>query len=144
TGLARDGIDTGTVESSFNTIEFSLRENNTGSYPRGLSLMLRSLTTWLYDGDPFIPLEFEAPLASIRERLASGDRYFEGLIDRFFLQNDHRTTLVLRPDPDQGSRETAAEEARLAAVRAQMTPDDIRAVIDNTERLKELQEAADP
>ncbi|MBK5102316.1 MAG: insulinase family protein, partial [Desulfobacteraceae bacterium] len=50
--LARKGIDPLTVDAGLNTIEFLLRENNTGSFPRGLSLMLRSLTTWLYEGDP--------------------------------------------------------------------------------------------
>lgn len=41
--LAKDGFTTEAVEASMNTIEFSLRENNTGSFPRGLSLMLRSI-----------------------------------------------------------------------------------------------------
>ncbi|GAB4115318.1 MAG: insulinase family protein [Roseiflexaceae bacterium] len=142
--LADDGIDPAAIEASFNTVEFSLRENNTGSYPRGLSLMLRSLSTWLYDGDPFEPLLFEAPLAAIRRRLEAGEHYFEDLIARFFLQNNHRTTVVLRPDAEQSSRERAAEEARLATVREQLSADEIQAIIENTARLKELQEAADP
>lgn len=142
--LVRDRIDPGTVEASLNTVEFYLRENNTGSYPRGLSLMLRSLNTWLYDGDPFVPLEYEAPLAALKQRLASGERYFEGLIEQLLLNNTHRTTLVLRPDQEQGTREKAAERARLDAVQATMGPDDLQAVIANTARLKELQEAADP
>lgn len=41
--LAEEGFDSEAVEASMNTIEFSLRENNTGSFPRGLSLMLRSI-----------------------------------------------------------------------------------------------------
>lgn len=41
--LAEEGFNTDAVEASMNTIEFSLRENNTGSFPRGLSLMLRSI-----------------------------------------------------------------------------------------------------
>lgn len=42
-GLAEKGFDSDAVEASMNTIEFSLRENNTGSFPRGLALMLRSI-----------------------------------------------------------------------------------------------------
>lgn len=41
--LSEEGFDSDAVEASMNTIEFSLRENNTGSFPRGLSLMLRSI-----------------------------------------------------------------------------------------------------
>ncbi len=38
--LATQGIDPQTTEAAMNTIEFRLRENNTGSFPRGLNLML--------------------------------------------------------------------------------------------------------
>src|SRR5262245_9551395 len=41
--LARDGIERPAVEASLNTFEFSLRERNTGRFPRGLALMLHSL-----------------------------------------------------------------------------------------------------
>ena len=50
--LAEDGIDPGTVEASLNTFEFSLRERNTGSFPRGLALMLHALTYWLHGARP--------------------------------------------------------------------------------------------
>ena len=43
--LADEGFDTDAVEASMNTIEFSMRENNTGSSPRGLSLMLQSIVS---------------------------------------------------------------------------------------------------
>lgn len=46
--LAEEGFDTDAVEASMNTIEFSLRENNTGSFPRGLSLMLRSIVRFIF------------------------------------------------------------------------------------------------
>src|SRR6185312_16583482 len=41
--LVKDGIDPLTVEASMNSFEFALRENNTGSFPRGMALMFRSL-----------------------------------------------------------------------------------------------------
>jgi hypothetical protein len=44
--LAKDGFDKEAIEAAVNTIEFSLRENNTGRFPRGLSLMLRSMSSW--------------------------------------------------------------------------------------------------
>ena len=41
------------IAAAMNTVEFRLRENNTGSFPRGIAVMLRALTTWLHDDDPF-------------------------------------------------------------------------------------------
>ena len=45
--LAEEGFDSDAVEASMNKIDFSLRENNTGSFPRGLALMLRSIVSTL-------------------------------------------------------------------------------------------------
>jgi Zn-dependent M16 (insulinase) family peptidase len=140
TRLVQQGIDPDTIAAALNTVEFRLRENNTGSFPRGLSLMLRCLTSWLYDGDPITRLAFDAPLQAIKERLQSGEPYFENLIKQYYLDNQHRVTVILEPDPELGKRREAAEQARLAAARAAMTPDDLQKVHETTLELKRLQE----
>jgi len=138
--LVRDGIDPDMTAAALNTIEFRLRENNTGSFPRGISLMLRALSTWLYEDDPFKLLAFEAPLAEIKSRLAADSRYFEKLIQTHLLDNLHRTTLRFQPDPELGRRFEEAETTRLASVREGMSADELNACVANTKRLKELQE----
>jgi len=141
--LARDGIETEAVEASLNTIEFRLRENNTGNFPRGLSLLLRSLTTWLYDGDPITPLAFEGPLDKIKEHIASGEKYFEGLIQSYFLENPHRTSVILKPKPGLSEHEKIAEKNRLANIRSAMSENELRDVLEDTSRLIKLQETPD-
>lgn len=141
--LARDGLDPDAISAALNTVEFSLRENNTGSFPRGLSLMLRSLGSWLYERDPLEPLRYEAPLAAVKEAAAQGERIFEGLIREFLLKNSHRTRVLLRPDPDQAARDAAEEQARLDAARAAMSEADLDAVIADTLALKQIQESPD-
>ena len=140
--LAKDGIDPDTVQASLNTTEFRLRENNTGSSPRGLNLMLRSLSTWLYDGDPFAPLAFEAPLEALKQRAAAGG-YFESLIDKYLLTNPHRSTVFVRPDASQAEREEAEEAARLAQVRTSLSDADMTRIATEAEQLKARQEAPD-
>ena len=142
--LVSKGIDPLTVEAAVNTIEFRLRENNSGHYPRGLLLMLRSLTTWLYGGDPLALLAFEKPLSAIRTRLASGPGLFEEMIREFFLRNRHRTTLVFRPDPALRAALAAEETERLDRARSRMDPGEIRDLVENTRTLKRLQETPDP
>lgn len=141
--LARDGIDPETVAASLNTVEFSLRENNTGQFPRGLFIMLRVLTTWLYDDDPFKLFAFEAPLAEIKTRLAADPRYFETLIRTHLLDNPHRTTLRLKPDPELGRRFEEAEKKRLAEVRATLNESQLAKLAEQTKKLKHRQETPD-
>ncbi len=141
--LAENGIDPQTIEASLNTIEFSLRENNTGSFPRGLSLMLRSLTSWLYGGDPLAPLIFETPLTAIKARIAAKERFFEAMIRRHMLQNQHRTTVILEPDPNLAQQEDAVEKERLTKARAAMGKEDLQKLIENTLELKRRQVTPD-
>src|SRR5690606_3769139 len=134
--LAEEGIDPEMIEASVNTVEFSLREYNTGGFPRGLAMMLSALTTWIYGHDPLAPLAFEAPLNAIKARLAKGERYFEQLIEQYLLDNLHRTTVILEPDPAVREQDEAEERARLEAARAAMQDDDVQAVIENTKKLR--------
>ncbi|HEY8595933.1 MAG TPA: insulinase family protein [Devosiaceae bacterium] len=141
--LAAEGIDEGAVTAALNTLEFQLRENNTGSYPRGLVMMFRALGPWLHDRDPMSALEFEGPLETVKAKIAEGG-YFERIIRRHLLDNAHRTTVVLRADPDLAETEAAEERARLEAVRVEMDAAGLEATVEMTERLKALQEATDP
>ena len=140
--LAVDGIDAATIEAAVNSIEFRLRENNFGAFPRGIVLMLRCLKLWLHDHDPLAALAFEPPLTSIKAQIAQGG-YFEHVLGREFLHNSHRTTLLLVPDPRQADREAAQEAERLAAVRARMSSHDLLALTELTRTHKQLQETPD-
>jgi Zn-dependent M16 (insulinase) family peptidase len=142
-GLAGRGIDPLTVEAALNTVEFHLRENNTGSFPRGIVFMLRALRSWLHGRDPLTPLAFAEPLAAIKGRIAGGDRYFENLLRRYFIDNPHRTVVLLKPDHAQAEREAKEEEAHLAQVRAGMSAADVNGVVEATRTLKENQERPD-
>ncbi|MGE5464834.1 MAG: insulinase family protein, partial [Syntrophothermus sp.] len=142
--LVRDGIDPDTVAASMNTVEFRLRENNTGGYPVGLALMLRVLTTWIHDEDPFKLLAFEQPLNEIKRRLAEDPRYFEKLIRTHLLENVHRTVLRLKPDPELGRRFDEDEKARLAKIRESLNESQIAKFVETTQKLKLRQETPDP
>jgi Zn-dependent M16 (insulinase) family peptidase len=142
--LARSGPTPELVEAAVNSVEFSLRENNSGRFPVGLSLMLRALTTWLHGGDPLAPLAFEAPLAAVKTRLAAGEPYFETLIRRWFLDNTHRVTIILAPDAQLDARREAEEQARLAALAASMDKQALAETAARAEALARLQAAPDP
>jgi hypothetical protein len=142
--LADEGIEPDMIEAAINTVEFRLRENNTGPYPRGLILMLATLVTWLHDGDPLAPLYYEAPLQAIKDKLAAGERYFETFIKTYLIDNSHRATVILEPDTEIRKREEADEQKRLQQAFEAMSKVERQAVIDNTIRLRELQEHPDP
>ncbi|MCL2123098.1 MAG: insulinase family protein [Desulfovibrionaceae bacterium] len=141
--LAKNGITPDAVEAAVNSAEFALRENNSGRFPRGLAAMVRSLSVWLYDGDPLAPLCYEAPLASVKKRLARGEKLFETLIRTWLLENSHRATVLLTPDPGLAQRREEAENARLRTVYARCTEEERKERIAGTQQLRALQAQPD-
>ncbi|RZC45631.1 hypothetical protein C5167_038585 [Papaver somniferum] len=144
--LAEEGFDAEAVEASMNTIEFSMRENNTGSFPRGLSLMLRSIGKWIYDMDPFEPLKYEKPLTALKARIAEeGPKaVFCPLIEKFIINNPHLVTVEMQPDAKKASLDEAAEKEILEKVKAGMTEEDLAELARATQELRLKQETPDP
>ncbi|KAK4747804.1 hypothetical protein SAY87_014390 [Trapa incisa] len=144
--LAEEGFDTDAVEASMNTIEFSLRENNTGSFPRGLSLMLRSIGKWIYDMNPFEPLKYEEPLMALKKRIAKegSKAVFSPLIEKFILNNPHLVTVEMQPDTEKAAQDEAFEKEILEKVKASMTEEDLAELARATMELRLKQETPDP
>ena len=140
--LASNGIDPATVEAGLNTIEFRLRENNYGTFPQGLATMLRSLSTWLYEADPTLLPAFESPLGQVKENLKSGG-YLEGLIRRYLLENQHRSVVLLRAEPELAAKETEEEAAKFDEIKSSLSPDDARRVIEDARTLQRIQSSPD-
>ena len=141
--LAANGIDQATVEATVNSLEFRLREMNTGGAPRGLVYFTSALSDWLHGRDPLDALKYEEALAALKSRLASGEPVLEDRIRSLILDNTHRVSVLLKADTEQGARDAKAERETLDAARAAMDADRVNQVIETTKRLKALQNAPD-
>jgi len=140
--IVATGVDPAQIQASINTIEFALREQNTGGFPRGLSLMIGLANAWLYEQDLLNALRYESALAIAKQRLQDPQRIGQ-LLQSLLLDNPHMLELVVEPDATLNDRLDAQEAAELAAVEATLTPaqrDDINAV---AQRLAEWQETPD-
>jgi presequence protease len=141
--LALNGVDKENIAAAINTLEFNLRENNTGSFPRGLALMLRTLSSWNYNRDPLALLAFEKPLNAVKARLEASQPYLEHLIEEYLINNAHRVTVILNPDPQLSEKRAAAERKRLDQEREKMSDEDVRKAIEDMRELNRRQEEPD-
>lgn len=140
--LHREGIDTGMVNAAIHSIEFWSRLNTTG-YPWGFFYMLKVMNTWIHDGDPLSQIAFESTLNAIKPSTADKNRFFEDLIEKYFIDNPHMTCLILKPDVSFLEKEKDAEGKRLAKIKGRLSSADIQVLIDNTMELKTYQERKD-
>ncbi len=136
-------IESSFIEAAMNSIEFALRENNSGRFPRGLSAMLRSLRTWLYDADPLMPLLWEQHLQSIKQRITSGEKIFETMIKTWFLDNNHRSTVLLQPSLTLAKQRNDKEEMQLAELKKNLSSEKLKNLIQETQTLLEIQKKPD-
>ncbi len=137
--LIAQGIDKTLLQASINAMEFKLREADFGLLPRGLIYGLRSLRTWLYDGDPNIYLRYEDDLQAVKDGLNSG--YFENLLQKYFIDNPHKVLITLSPDKNIAKKRDAEQAAKLAEVKSKMTDAEIAAVIETAKNLKIRQQS---
>ena len=141
--LAQEGVGADHIEAAINSVEFALREKNTGRFPVGLAVMLNALTTWLHDADPLAPLQFEEPLAVIKDKVAQGERLFEEFISRWFLENPHRVTVILAPDVALSATMEKEEKERVASRVEKLSETEQRVILKEAEELLEWQAKAD-
>lgn len=142
--VQRRGFDADDVESAVNTVEFQLREFNTGSTPRGISIILETLNKWNYDFEPKSALAFEDALGELKGKIADGSPFFQSLIKNYLLDNNHRVVLELYPDNTLGQKEVQSEKDRLSIIKKSFTPAEYQKIVDEAKSLEQLQSTEDP
>jgi len=142
--VVEEGFSEDAIAASMNTIEFQMREFNTGSFPKGLSLMLGSMREWVYDRNPTEGLKFEEPLADLKESIAKdGAKVFTDMINEMLLENSHRTTVEMFPSKSLEAEQLKEEKDRLAKIKESLKEEDLQNIIAKTAELKKLQASED-
>ncbi|WP_251861993.1 insulinase family protein [Clostridium sp. Marseille-Q2269] len=139
--LVREGIDKKLIESSINLKEFSLREADYQGYPKGLIYNMKSMESWLYDEEPTMHLKYEDVLQKIKSALSSN--YFEDLIEKYILNNNHYSILVVRPEKGLEERRIENIRKKLKEYKESLTDKELETLIQQTNKLKERQNEKD-
>ncbi|MFO7831988.1 MAG: insulinase family protein [Desulfuromonadaceae bacterium] len=137
--IAATGFSQERIDAAIHRMELANREVTGGSFPYSITLLLRILGPWLHCDDPTSALKFDTHFERLRADVAKGG-FFEGLIQTWLLNNQHRITLCLRPDQDQGAREQKHERERLEEIKATLTPAQKQALVEQAQQLQQNQE----
>ena len=141
--IIQDGFNAEKIEASLNSTEFHLRELNTGSRPRGLTIMTEMLKNWIYDRDPLQEVRFEEELQILRDHLQEDPNYLAKRLQEYLLENKHRVTLTLSPKPGLNTtKQTQAEEA-LRARKEALSTTQVEHLVRQTRELVDHQSRGD-
>ncbi|TBR40808.1 peptidase M16 [Marinomonas agarivorans] len=142
TKIVNDGVADDMVAAMLHQLELSQREIGGDGFPYGLQLILAGLSTAIHEGDVVAQLNVEPVIAALRERIKD-KQYIGHLIQTLLLDNAHRVTLTLNPDPLLSERRNQAELDRLMLIKNTLTGAEQQAIIDNSVALQKRQSQVD-
>jgi len=140
-GLVENGIEEDMIDSAVNSVEFRLREANFGGFAKGIVYNIQALSSWLYDADPTMHLKYDALMRKIKRKSKEG--YFEKLIERHLLNNNHQSTLVAIPKPGLAKQQDDKLRKKLKALKSSLQPGEIDQIVERTQKLQQLQMTPD-
>ena len=140
--VADNGVSQDQLESVLHQIELSQREIGGDGYPFGLQLILGGLSAAVHRNDPVALLNIDPVIESLREQIKDPE-FIKQLVRDFLLDNQHRVRLTLRPDTELSSRKESAERERLSKIKASMTDNDKKIIIEKAKELAQRQSQED-
>lgn len=141
--LADRGIDPEIIEGALHQIEFAGKEIIRRNLPYAVILMQRAYTTWLYEGDPLIALNFPKGIADIRRKWEIEPHLFQNAIREWFIDNPHRVISVVEPSVTRNEERAVEFRARMAKMKAAVSQTDLKKIQADVERLRKLQSEQD-
>ena len=134
----KDGVSKKSLYAALNSMEFSLREGDSGNYPKGLRYCQMMFGTWLYDDSRVFENLHWTPVFEKLRKLIETD-YFETLIRKYFLDNTHGVFVKLLPKVGLLAEKEAALAKKLAEYKASLSEDEVEALVAQTKALKQYQ-----
>jgi len=141
--IVAEGFDRELIEGILHQVEFHGKEISRGSYPYGITLMGSVFQTWLYEGDPFIGLDFSRVIEDIRKLWTDDPQVFQKLTQKWLVDNPHRLVAVMEPDPDFSQKNEAKLKKKMAALKAGFTKEQLQQIDEQAARLKAFQSETD-
>lgn len=140
--IVKEGIDKKSLLAGLNYYEFRYREADFGSYPKGLMYGLQMFDSWLYDDNmPFDMIEAIDIFKDLKEKINTD--YYERLIEKYLIQNQHKSILVVAPREGLTGKEEKELADKLAVYKAGLTSEEIRQIVADTKALRAYQEMED-
>ena len=134
--FVKNGLDKDVLLSIINYSEYKMRENYfSASMPKGLNIAINILSSWLYDDNKvFDKLELLKYFDEFRNDLNNG--YFENIIDKYILNNNHKTYLALIPSLTIKDKENKLLEDKLKKYKDSLSKEEINKLVEYNKYLQ--------
>ena len=135
----KEGLNKKTIEALINAADFENREKDFSSrMPKGLLIAISGLSSWLYTEDgPYMSLEIIKYYKELREEINTN--YFESLLDKYILNNNHKSYVKLVPSLDTQLKEEEFVKEKLRIYKESLSDSELEELINKNKKLEEYQ-----
>ncbi|ONI39524.1 peptidase M16 [Candidatus Epulonipiscium fishelsonii] len=139
--LCKKGIPKDLIDGAMQVKEFNLHEGESKGYSKGLIYFIGGLKSWLYGKDPTDQFKYEKIFENLKQ--SKDNKYFEGLIKKYILDNKHCTKVKLYPEKNLDAKIEKATEDKLAKIKASLSKEQLEGYVKRTKDFKIFQETPD-
>lgn len=136
--IVKEGLNKQMLLAAMNYFEFKEREANYGRTPKGLIYTINILGTWLYDDShPYDLLTSVNYYEELRKLVDTN--YFEELISKYILNNNHKSIVVCAPSKKLAKQQEEALAKKLADYKASLSEAELDELVAKSKKLKAYQ-----
>ena len=140
--LRDEGIDRELLQAAINILKFAVKEGfEDSSTPKGIIYAIDSLSNYDRNVDIMEKLDVDKMIKAIEEEM-DGD-YFESLIDKYYLNNNHRVNLIMTPNDKMMQVEQDKFDMKMDELKSSLSEKDIEDINLRFESLKKRQMTED-
>ncbi len=137
-----NGFSADEVAAAIHQMELNEREITGDGMPYGLRILLKGLDSSIHDGDALDVWNAQTHLEAIKAE-AYEPHFFAGLIQTHLLDNPHRVTLTMAPDPLKSAALASAEQSQLNTLYSQLDDTEKAQLVAQAHSLTERQALED-
>lgn len=132
--IVKNGFDNDTVLSTLNSYEINSNEDSS-AVERGKKYIKNIAEIWSESGDIEEDI-FTCNISSIRNKYNSDNKYFEHLIEKYLLNNQHSSLVVLEPKQGLEDENEKKLAASLEEYKQNLSSDQINNLINENKEFK--------
>ena len=136
--VADNGVPLQQLESVLHQLELNQREIGGDGSPFGLQLIMAAIGSATHRGDPIGVLNLDPVLEQLHQDIKDPN-FVKDLARKLLIDNPHRVTLTMTPDTKLAERRDAAEAAKLATIKSELSEQQKQAIINQTNALNKRQ-----
>jgi len=137
--VAETGIESGRIEGVLHQMELSLKHK---SADFGTRLMWKTMDSWFDGVSPMEQLEWTSRIERLKNEISAGP-FFQNLIRKYFLENQSRLVLTMRPDEKFDENFKSKERALLSERVESLSEEDKKKIVEEGLALLAAQETPD-